>query len=109
MRLVVIAGTALLLTGCGGGSQSNTVNADQGLSADTMTTNDVTAIDAVTGADANMAADVSYVPNVTNALGNAGSTARPGRSEGNMAASTNATATLPATQNSTAPTTNNSL
>jgi hypothetical protein len=73
--LIVIVGAALSLAACGGGSQSNTVNADQGLSADSMTTNDVTAIDAVTGEAANMAADVDVNFTTEQQLDNGSNTA----------------------------------
>jgi hypothetical protein len=47
-------------------------NADQGLAAENIVSNDVTAIDAVTGDAANMAADVNYTAevNVENAAAN---------------------------------------
>ena len=60
--LILIAAAALTLGACRNNDQSgNTVNLDQGLTADNINSNDVTAIDAVTGADANMAADVNYI------------------------------------------------
>jgi len=60
--LILIAGAALALGACRNNDQAgNAVNLDQGLTADTIASNDVTAIDAVTGADANMAADVNYI------------------------------------------------
>src|SRR4051794_39043305 len=51
MRLpLLIALTALSLGGCGKGNQAeNMTNADQGLAAENIVSNDVTAIDAVTG------------------------------------------------------------
>src|SRR5438067_6850064 len=60
MRIpLLIALAALSLGGCGKGNQAeNMANADQGLSAENIVSNDVTAIDAVTGDAANMAADV---------------------------------------------------
>jgi hypothetical protein len=75
MRLpLLIALTALSLGGCGKGNQAeNMTNADQGLAAENIVSNDVTAIDAVTGDASNMAADVNYTAelNVENATGNA--------------------------------------
>ena len=57
--LLLIAGAALALGGCGKNSQSDTTqNADDNLTAASIVSNDVTAIDAVTGDAANMAADV---------------------------------------------------
>jgi len=57
--LIIIAGAALALGGCGNNDQSdNTQNVDENLSAENIVSNDVTAIDAVTGDAANMAADV---------------------------------------------------
>lgn len=72
--LILIAGVALALGACRNNDQSgNTVNLDQGLTAENIISNDVTAIDAVTGADANMAADVNYVetPEDNGGTGNA--------------------------------------
>jgi hypothetical protein len=60
----MIAGAALLVSACGGGSgdeANNTMMTDMN-ATDTMmdgTTNDVTAIDAGTGADANMTMDAN--------------------------------------------------
>jgi hypothetical protein len=57
--LLLIAGAALALGGCGKNDQSDkTQNADDNLTAADIVSNDVTAIDAVTGDAANMAADV---------------------------------------------------
>lgn len=79
MRAVIlIAGLTLTLAACGDNQSSNTVNADQGLSADNIVTNDVTAIDAVTGSDANMAADVNYSDEVINETNAGGATANKG-------------------------------
>src|SRR5438132_3638733 len=62
MRLpLLIALAALSLGSCGKGNQAeNMANADQGLAAENIVSNDVTAIDAVTGDASNMAADVNY-------------------------------------------------
>jgi hypothetical protein len=57
--LLLIAGAALALGSCGKNHQSDEAqNADDGLTAANIVSNDVTAIDAVTGDAANMAADV---------------------------------------------------
>jgi len=57
--LILIAGAALALGGCGNNDQTDkTQNADENLTAENIVSNDVTAIDAVTGDAANMAADV---------------------------------------------------
>lgn len=58
----MVAGAALLVTACGGGSdaEANNTAMTEMNATDTMmdgTTNDVTAVDAATGADANMALD----------------------------------------------------
>lgn len=59
--LILLAGAALVVSGCGANDQADiAANADTGLTADKIMTNDVTAIDAVTGEAANMAADVDY-------------------------------------------------
>jgi hypothetical protein len=66
---IVVAGAALALTACGNNDQAgNTANIDDGLTAENIVSNDVTAIDAVTGEAANMAADMDI--NFTNALEN---------------------------------------
>jgi hypothetical protein len=57
--LLLIAGAALALGGCGHKGQTDTAqNADESLTVGNIVSNDVTAIDAVTGDAANMAADV---------------------------------------------------
>lgn len=59
--LILLACAALAVSGCGSNDQADiAANADTGLTADKIMTNDVTAIDAVTGEAANMAADVDY-------------------------------------------------
>jgi hypothetical protein len=97
--LILIACSALAVAACGkNDAAGNTANLDQGLTADSIVSNDVTAIDAVTGADANMAADVNYLPEVPN--GPAGSapsgTARPSRPETGASPAANAATTEPA-------------
>ena len=59
--LILVAGSALLLTACGNkGQADNALNVDENLAAENIVSNDVTAIDAVTGDASNMAADVNY-------------------------------------------------
>ena len=60
MRTLLLAtAVALALAGCKNNDQTDkTQNADENLSAESIVSNDVTAIDAVTGDAANMAADV---------------------------------------------------
>ena len=74
MRLLILAlGTSLVLTACKNNNQSGTTaNVDENLTADSIVSNDVTAIDAVTGDAANMAADVDYTAEVANDLANEG-------------------------------------
>src|SRR3954454_20882054 len=56
---LLIAGAALALAACKNNDQSDkTQNFDENLTAESIVSNDVTAIDAVTGDAANMAADV---------------------------------------------------
>ena len=57
--LLLIAGAALALVGCGRNAHDdNNQVAGENLTAESIVSNDVTAIDAVTGDAANMAADV---------------------------------------------------
>src|SRR5689334_8772676 len=59
MRALLIPVFVLVLAGCGKGDQAaNNQNVADSLTADSIVSNDVTAIDAVTGDAANMAADV---------------------------------------------------
>jgi len=59
MRAPLLFAAVLCLSACGNNDQAdNTQNADENLSAESIVSNDVTAIDAVTGDAANMAADV---------------------------------------------------
>jgi len=70
--LTLLAGATLALSACGAkGGADATANADTGLTADSISANDVTAIDAVTGEAANMAADVDY----SNMVDNSGNSA----------------------------------
>ena len=78
--LAIAAAAALALTACGKNNQTDANQAgDEGMTADSIVSNDVTAIDAVTGDAANMAADVNY-QDFGNGLADgstSGSTARP--------------------------------
>ena len=59
MRLPLLIAAVLVLSSCGKNNQTATSqNADEGMTAESIVSNDVTAIDAVTGDAANMAADV---------------------------------------------------
>jgi hypothetical protein len=59
MRAALLVAALLVLSACGKNDQTdNMQNVDDNLSADSIVSNDVTAIDAVTGDAANMAADV---------------------------------------------------
>ena len=59
MRFSLLIAAAVALSACGNKDQAdNTQNVDENLSAESIVSNDVTAIDAVTGDAANMAADV---------------------------------------------------
>jgi hypothetical protein len=62
MRAIALAAAAALaLSACGRSNQTDANQAaDDGMTADSIVSNDVTAIDAVTGDAANMAADVNY-------------------------------------------------
>ena len=59
MRVPLFLTAALLLAACGKNDQTdNSVNIGDNLTAESIVSNDITAIDAVTGDAANMAADV---------------------------------------------------
>ena len=81
MRAIIpIAGAALALAACGNNGQAgNTTNVGEGLTAENIVYNDVTAIDAVTGDAANMAADVDvgFTNEMGNELGNAATSPGP--------------------------------
>ena len=67
--LILIAGSGLALSACGGDQAAeNTANVDAAVTAEDFASNDTTAIDAATGDDANMAADVDYTVNVLDNL-----------------------------------------
>lgn len=59
--MILVGVGSLVLAGCGDKTNADAVaNADTGLTAEHISSNDVTAIDAVTGEAANMAADVEF-------------------------------------------------
>ncbi len=72
MRVLILAlGTSLVLTACKNNNHNDTTaNVDENLTAESIVSNDVTAIDAVTGDAANMAADVDYTAEVADNLAN---------------------------------------
>jgi hypothetical protein len=74
MRVPLLIAVTLTLAACGNNDQTDTnQNIDENLTAETIVSNDVTAIDAVTGDAANMAADVDM--NFGNLEENAGEAA----------------------------------
>ena len=76
---ILVVGAALAVAACGKNNQAGTTtNAEEGLTADNIVSNEVTAIDAVTGDAANMAADmpIDFTNEMGNDLGNA--TTSPG-------------------------------
>jgi hypothetical protein len=108
MRLLILtAATVLALSGCGKNNQAATSqNADEGMTAESIVSNDVTAIDAVTGDAANMAADVDMNygnldqgdAELNSARPSKPSTAKPSRSR---ATPTESNSSAPATSNTT--------
>jgi len=80
MRLLLLTpALALCLSACGKGDDTEAQNAGRALTAEAISSNDVTAIDAVTGEAANMAEDVDFTAELNNAADNAagnGSSAR---------------------------------
>ena len=106
--IILVTGAALALTACGSNGQAgNTTNVNEGLTAENIVSNDVTAIDAVTGDAANMAADmdVGFTNEMDNDLANA---ATPARSTSRPAAKPEPSNEAPATNESTANETANS-
>ena len=80
-RLTALAAAALLAASCGGKGQADaSANADTGLTASAISSNDVTAIDAVPGEAANMAPDMDFtnVPsNPSSATANGSAPSQP--------------------------------
>lgn len=67
--LIMVAGAVLALTACRNNDQhDNAMNANENLTAESIVSNDVTAIDAVTGDAANMAADINYTDTSDNSV-----------------------------------------
>ena len=73
MRALILAtGAALAVSACNNDEPiANTVNVDEALTAQNVSANDTTSIDAATGEDANMGADVNYTLNDVENLENA--------------------------------------
>ena len=70
--LALIAASAFAIAGCGQDQVvENTANIDEAATAEGISTNDTTAIDAATGEDAAMAADVNFILEEENTGGNA--------------------------------------
>ena len=116
--LILLAGPALVLAACGDNGQAdNTINADDGLSAESFSSNDITAIDAVTGDASNMAADVDYVSELNDlGDGNGGSDEPSAPAKGstprrpaNDAATANTAAPEPAANATAAAPANNAI
>src|SRR5690349_4527300 len=111
MRALLLIAALLALPACNKGAQvDNSAQAGDELTADSIVSNDVTAIDAVTGAAANMAADVdvnyglSVTSNSDDTVTDTGPTKKPAvsatrksapadKAETNVTAPTAATAT----------------
>jgi hypothetical protein len=75
--LILVAGAALAISGCGSDETAQTTtNVDADLASQNITANDTTSIDAASGMDANMAAETTIMPpdegNESNASGNSG-------------------------------------
>jgi hypothetical protein len=100
--IILVTGAALALAACGSNGQAgNATNVSEGLTAENIVSNDVTAIDAVTGDAANMAADMPL--DVTNEMGDdLGNAAAPGRSTSRPSAKTAPATEAPATNEATA-------
>jgi hypothetical protein len=107
--IILVVGAALVLAACGKNNQTDTnANVGDGLTAENIVSNDVTAIDAVTGDAANMAADmpVDFTNEMGNDLGNAGATGPASRPAARPRPSTATPAANAAAANETAPDTN---
>ncbi len=89
MRVIALAAVATLaLSACGKNSHTDANQVgDEGMTADSIVSNDVTAIDAVTGDAANMAADVNY-QDFGNGGGETGDS-RPGTAPSRPSSTTN--------------------
>ena len=93
MRLLLLTpALALAIAACGKGDDSEAQNAGRQLTAEAISSNDVTAIDAVTGEAANMAEDVDFTLEANNAVDGAGNgSAARRRPQGSAPAATPAT------------------
>ena len=87
MRAPLMIAALLAVSACGKTAQvDNSADAGDQMTADSIVSNDVTAIDAVTGAAANMAADVDVnygldvASNSSESAATGGSTKKPGSS-----------------------------
>ena len=69
MRALTLFAAALALSACGKGAQTDNTQNVESFTPESITSNDVTAIDAVTGEAANMAADVPLDTNTTEEMG----------------------------------------
>lgn len=79
-RLILMASVALGLAACGKSNQAdNTSIANDNLTAESIVSNDVTAIDAVTGDAANMATDVDMNEGDLSNAGSADNSVAPSR------------------------------
>ena len=89
MRLLILTpALALSLAACGKSDDSEGQTAERALTAEAISTNDVTAIDAVTGEAANIAADVELTVEMNNAAGGAAGTGSAARRRSQGSAST---------------------
>ena len=106
MRLLTLTAAVLAISACGKNNQADTTqNADQGMTAESIAANDVTAIDAVTGDAANMAADVDMNYgnlDVGDASSNSGRSTKPSaKSAGARPSASESNSAAPATTNAT--------
>jgi hypothetical protein len=81
MRVSLLIAATLMLSACGKNDQGGSnQNVEEGLTAESIVSNDVTAIDAVTGDAANMAADVDMnFGNLDENVGVAGNETKPSK------------------------------
>lgn len=98
-KLAILAAAVLFVAGCNrdGAEDANAV-AERGMTAEAITANDVTAIDAVTGSAANMAADVEITNLPTNAADSAKKPGKPRSRARPIATQPAETSATPATE-----------
>jgi len=106
MRLLILTAAILAISACGKNNQAGTAqNADQGMTADSIVSNDVTAIDAVTGDAANMAADVDVnygnLDEGSTDTSNSVKPSKPSASKSRSAAPVESNSAAPASTNTT--------